>query len=313
MRKLRSLGFCVLAACDGDGSSIADEVLDGLPAATLSADPVEAKYWASTSAPNALAAGLAPYEAADLVLQLNTGETCPKKTETGTDTNKTTTYEGGCTTMSGEMWFGKATVKQAQSVSSGSVSVGYEGFGSDSKETCNGAEVVTHGISDGSVSYSGGPSGISFRVDLKVESESVDPATCTARDSSGGVTYSGRMTAAGGDMDGDGDQDATTWSGSGRFGSATHGVATVRTDAEVVNDVVCKDEASSGTTTISADGHTIAITYDGATDCKPEKTVRWSFDGADQGELEGVECNAGGASGFAMLAIVGLVIRRRRR
>lgn len=64
---------------------------------------------------------------------------------------------------------------------------------------------------------------------------------------------------------------------------------------------MCTDEALSGTTTINAGSHTIDVSYDGQTDCDTTHTVRWTFDGADQGELAGSSCSAGGGSSGALV------------
>lgn len=87
------------------------------------------------------------------------------------------------------------------------------------------------------------------------------------------------------------------------------------TTDEQLEDDLCADEALAGETKVTSGGHTITISYDGATDCDPESTVRWAYDGTDRGELSGVDCSTGRSSGSALLlvAAVGLVVRWARR
>jgi hypothetical protein len=44
-------------------------------------------------------------------------------------------------------------------------------------------------------------------------------------------------------------------------------------------------EPWSGSHTLSADGHTAVVSYDGATDCGSEPTAPWTLDGVDMGHV----------------------------
>ncbi len=220
-------------------------------------------------------------------------ETCPAIVEDGT----TTTYTGGCTDSSGNEWLGSA-VASADGVD-------YDGFGfTGDVEACPGMRATFryHGTMDTSAAVSGG----GFAIDVTMEGEGYDD-DCAPRTETIAIQYEGTIEDGG---------DADTYQGSGVIGSSLRGYVNVSTEAEVVDMNLCGTEALSGTTTITASGHTAVITYDGATDCDEASTVTWTYDGEDQGELDGVSCSAGGgAGGWAGLLVVAgaLVIRRRRR
>lgn len=279
------------AACGGGG--VAGPILDGFDPAPLSDDPAAAREWAlSASAPRVLGTAQAPITAADLAIQLGEA-TCPVKTESGT----TTTYEGGCTDAGGTQWRGRA-----EATASG---FSYDGFGWTGVDDCNGQQVGEDITFDGEIQMSGGPTGFSFDIDIRFDGVATDEITCAQRNATGAISYSGELRQDDGDVD--------VWNGSGRVGTTIGGVADVETSDEVLNDAICGDEAVSGTTTIKAGDHTLAIRYDGATDCDADATVQWSFDGVDKGELTGVSCSAGGAPAWGLLFVVGAVILRRRR
>ncbi len=228
----------------------------------------------------------------------NEDGTCPTRSET----DGSVTYTGGCTDSDGDVWVGSAVVNQTGE-SSGVIT--YEGLGVTSTEDCDGGGTVeTTELFDGTVTISEDGS---FEIDMTGSGTDVDAAACTGQDSTFAIEYSGSQVE---------ESDAVTrWSGQGRFGTSLRGMVEMSTADEITDDDGCSSEAESGSTTMSADGHEVVITYDGATDCDPESTVTWTLDGADQGELEGVECGTGfGASamtaGMALLLVLGL--RRRR-
>jgi len=195
------------------------------------------------------------------------------------------------------------------------VTITYRGFGQNQPTACSSQQLTETQLFDGGMTYGGTmATGITFTVDLKFVGESTpDDNPCLLEPADGGVSYQGRAIIGDVDVDGDGDTDEITWSGSGTYGSIRGGKANVRTDAELINDVTCEDEAMSGTTRVSAGGHEIVYTYDGATDCDPESTVTWTFDGVDQGELAGVSCSAGGnGAGTAGMIFVALALASRR-
>ena len=70
------------------------------------------------------------------------------------------------------------------------------------------------------------------------------------------------------------------------------------------------------------DGVYGVVTYDGATDCDAAGTARWSLNGTDQGEIEGINCSVSAHSGrgagtsafafaLALALALGSVLRRR--
>src|SRR5262245_28206948 len=92
-----------LAGCGSDtddpfGGGDDDPVLDGIDPVAL--DPTNARGFIGYSAPNVFSVGMLVFVLADF----GGDETCPKVTKSG----DITTYEGGCTTMNGQSWVGKA-------------------------------------------------------------------------------------------------------------------------------------------------------------------------------------------------------------
>jgi hypothetical protein len=257
-----------------------------------------------------LFAGLAGISIADVSTQ-EEGSSCPKVTETGSSK----TYVGGCTSPQGKAWFGTAT--SAGSMFTGGGTITYDGFGYTDLEECKRAMKPTKATYDGRVTMGGASGSFTFGVNLKLEASGPNEDTCANEEETVAIDYAGSSTEGTEDTDMDDNPDADTWNGSGRMGSTLRGVADVRTTDEVVNDTVCKNEAASGTTTILASGNTVLITYDGATDCQQEGTVKWSYNGAVQGTLEGIHCAVGqrGEVGITLLvafALLVLCVRRRR-
>ena len=88
---------------------------------------------------------------------------------------------------------------------------------------------------------------------------------------------------------------------------------------EVLDNAVCNSEALSGTTTLTGDGHTAVITYDGATSCDTASTVTWTLDGAPKGVISGSSCSARPlperGAGWTALPVVALALAQvaRRR
>ena len=285
---------------DDESDGGAGPVLDGFPDATLGADAMQARVWASGSAPKVFASGQLPISLAELELDLNEG-TCPVKTMTGT----TTTYEGGCTDTNGNTWTGRAV--------SSELSMTYDGFGFSETEDCNGQQVAESVSYSGTLTLSGDETALAFDLDLQSEGMGADEESCVAASFMSALSYQGEMREGTEDADADGEPDDQIWNGSGRLGNNIYGVADVETVDEVTNDVACDSEAVAGATTIRAGGHAIVIGYDGATDCDEDSTVRWSLDGVDQGELTGVTCSTGRPGGGLLLLVVGALVLRRRR
>ena len=120
-------------------------------------------------------------------------------------------------------------------------------------------------------------------------------------------------------LDVEGYRDTEGWHALGTL--AAEGRGSVRMRARGIElGKACPHEPLRGTVGLWSGEHQVRIDYDGATDCDPEGTARWSLDGVAQGELEGIAGNMGceasedggevPVSG-AMLLLLG--IRRRRR
>lgn len=215
---------------------------------------------------------------------------CPAVADDGT----TMTITGDCTSSSGIVYLGTATVVR----SGGDRSVAFDGYGGErdgTATTLTGTFEVTE-LADGSHD---------FVADFT---------------HSGGVTttfdYTGNVA---GTYDG-----PTTWNGSGtveRSGVvAPSGVIEATTVDQVRDDASCDGESMSGETTLAAGGRIVTITYDGATACDADDSARWSVDGEDRGTITGIACSVRhGSQGSAslaassLLALLGLLLARRRR
>lgn len=282
-------------------------MLDTLAPASFESEK-SAHDWASTaSAPNAFFAGLTGISIADLSTQ-EEGSSCPTVTETGSSK----TYQGGCTTPKGKVWFGTAT--SSGSMFTGGGTIAYDSFGYTDMEACKDDMKPTKAAYHGKVTMGGASGSVSFTVNIKLEVSGPNDDTCSNEDETIAIDYAGSSKDGTEDVDKDGDPDADTWNGSGRMGSTLRGVADVTTTNELINDVVCQDEAVSGTTAISANGNTLLITYDGAADCEKDSTVQWSLNGTPKGELKGIRCSVGqhGDPGALLLLAFALLLLRMR-
>jgi MYXO-CTERM domain-containing protein len=306
----------LLVGCGSDGSGNArpdasvtadaqeiDEQIVTYPPATLGDDAASAKKWASASAPQLYSLAYTPLLVADVRLQLS-GETCPAKTVNG----DTTTYTGGCTDMDGKPWTGTAT-QTGQPAGT----IVYADFGGTGSSTCNTVEYPSTFKYNGTISPAQPGS-----AEIEVIAEITGPDEtngCAERTGTFAIDYTLTLRRGTHDADGDGDFDDTYWSGTGRYGNSFDGAVDAVTTEEKLEDELCNDEALAGDTTITSSGHAIRITYDGATDCDPESTVHWAYDGTDRGEISDVSCAAGGSPGSALVLVfaVGAVVRRRRR
>jgi hypothetical protein len=283
----------VLAGCGGGGGSPIDDFGESEGTAE------EMQFWADGASAAALfyqaytpmfVAGFAGMEA-----------TCPVIVEGPNGT----TYDGGCTDDDGNEWFGHAEATGMEGATTGNVVYESFGFTGDSDD-CPGERSTT--TWDGSMEMTVSGQTIDFTIGMEVTGEGVDD-DCQPLDDAIAISYQGTMVQQG--------EDANVFSGSGEVGSRSRGAVDAETDAEVVDSNICDSEALSGTTTIRASGHTAVITYDGQTDCEETSTVTWTYDGADQGELEGVSCRTGrgGRAGMVLvvLAVFLSVLRTRRR
>jgi hypothetical protein len=301
----RMIGWLALSCAIGCGRLEFDVKPDD--PATLGT-PESAAYWAASSAPRLVQLVELPYLAATLYLDLNS-DTCPVRTVDGT----TTTVTGGCTDAGGRQWKGTAIVVDEPDRSG---SFTYDGFGFDGTEDCMGTSYPSFLSTTGGMTMVRSGQRGTFEIDLALSSEGVSESDCTARSDTQEVSYDGTVLATGVDGDGDGELDDQLYDGAGTVRSRANGVASAKTDSELLSSVVCMDEAASGTTTVEAGGHSMTIHYDGATDCDPESTVTWSYDGVDQGELSKVDCSSGrglgGASALLWIAAAAIATRRRR-
>lgn len=298
----------VLAGCGGPGAAV-----DGYQDADLTTKS-NAALFATGSAPDVLFVGYG------LVVGANPKSVCPKVKDDGT----TVTLTGGCTDGSGDAWYGTATfVRSHGSLSLGSTGAGisgtleygtatYDGFGSQNHDTCSfdgTTEVVTDSRFTGTFTIgSGGSQTADFSANLRADTQDTR-TSCTPTAGQMAIVYSGSVRT-----DGSG---RSTWNGSGRFGTRRDGKVRATSRDEVLDDAACGSEAASGTTTLEAGGHTVVVTYDGATACTNPPAARWSLDGKAQGALDGVGCAAapgrGGMPGLLSVGtVLGLVALRRR-
>jgi len=290
------------------GGTYAREVLDGLSPADLGTADSVSELAGAASAPGVFGIAMV----AVMLPQMSEDTACPVRHTEGS----VMTFTGGCTDAEGREWLGTVTIEGGvgESVTT------FADFGSRGGEECGGVEADGTMIFDGTIALGGSPSALSFEIDLRAEVDQEVGPECERQQGAVAWDYQGTFQPVGADEDGDGDKDDSLWGGSGRIGSTEVGVVEAQTDDELMSDSVCETEAESGVTTLRAGGDTAAITYDGATECDPEATVRWTLNGADKGELQGVSCSAapgsqGGCASAAgaLLLAAALACSRRRR
>lgn len=318
----------LLSAC---GGGVAAPVIDRSPPARI--DTIDSiRQWAGASAPNVFASPLIIVAAAmfsDGPMGPMRDPSCPMVTRNG----DTTIYRGGCTDRNGKTWHGTLTTVGVD-FSTGSSptttprpqrsgSMNFEDFGFSGTATCNGMQLQQEVRLQGTWSTSGaGDNRSNFRVDLRVTftsvNSSVEGMTCTPVRAEAAVEYSGSYALSGEDRNGDGSPDVQTWNGSGRLAHSQYGAVQAQTIDEVLDSARCNSEAISGTTTLRSGGNTAVITYDGATDCSMNSTVRWSYNGMDRGELQGIRCTVSTTPGrgrgtLVLLACAAALALARRR
>ncbi len=297
-----------IVGCDGggDGGGGNEGFIRSLPPASITTSSNAIAFAQMSSAPGVFGAGALPIAVAQFAGQQNG---CPTVVDDGTSV----TVTGGCTDTQGQTWSGSARSTQT--------AITYNGLSVASTDTCNGTTFNTLTEFNGSVTMTATGA---FDTDLRYDIDGFDSDTCQAATGALAWAYTGTSVAGTGDT--------ATWSGSGVVGmqgisvdgsgtitGTIEGMVEAETVAEVLNDTVCNDEALSGTTTMTAGTDVVVITYDGASDCDPTSTARWSLNGTDQGELVDISCSvsrtAGGpALGFTILALgAALLVRRRAR
>lgn len=230
----------------------------------------------------------------------------------------TTTITGDCTDSEGNKFTGRAVIK-LDAAGSKTGTTTFDGFGTESQGTCeSGSKYTEKVLVDGTSKLGGTQTEGTFDIDLVVEQTGVeDEGNCVSKTQRIAYDYSGEL---------DGplpltEDDAmsmlrdSTWNGRGRMGATGFGVVSLETKNEVLNPEKCSFEALSGTTTITAGKNEAVITYDGAAQCTPASAATWTLNGVSQGSMIGIGCSAlgGGAmSAWGLLALGGLVLRRRR-
>lgn len=271
--------------------------------AKLTADPAVAKVWSIASAPSLLSY-------AELGAATNQTDNCPIITKSPDGTQMT--VEGGCRIVEpddGETFdlTGKivATIDPATMKAT---SVEYLAWGWDGAGTCKNGQPGTSRVRyDGTFSELADGS---FSIDLR-DDMSIPDDNCINHPLTLVTSYDGTVSPP---FNVDGPR---TWNGRGRVtvlgDHAGAGTADVETINELTDYDQCANESMSGVTRIRANGHTIELAYDGATDCDDTSTVRWSFDGVDQGEIEGVSCGAGHPLGYLAVVLVLLFVSRVSR
>lgn len=300
MRNVRLLSTCclgiagslALVACDG---SRASEVLATLPPAEIQAGQSPGGFSAPAMFFVSIGLSSSTPEAA-----------CPAQRVEG----DVRIIEGGCTDDSGREWLGRVTIPSSfTGTPFGTGTIVYEDFGSDDPTSCaDRPGERRQQIVDGTVVVDGTDTSLEFDSDLVITVSGV-LEDCTEGERRAAIDYTGSMARDG--------ETRTTWSGSGSIGAEEIGRYDVHTDDEVLDSSVCNSEPLSGSTTITAGEDVAIVTYDGETDCDMEGTATWTLNGADQGELTGVQCSAspgrGGSASLALLALGAAIAWRLRR
>lgn len=227
-------------------------------------------------------------------------EPCPVVSERG----DTRTFTGGCTDREGRTYMGSATVVTQRD---GTLRATLENFGTETTERCVDVtrSVTLTGMATGT--YVVDPSAGTFVADIKGTTASADRVACTVRNDTVAVAYAGSYARTGADEDRDGQPDQQVWNGSGRVGIGTIGQWETTTRDERMDPATCPSEPTGGTLEARSGGHTVVISYDGASSCQRvgSPTAPWTFDGVQQPEQTRVTaCSVGrvGAKGGGMIA-----------
>jgi len=279
------------AGCDHPSGA-----LDSYPPGRLET-PADLKSWAAASAPNVYFAAMMPVALVEMAGGTDAG--CPVKTTNG----NVDTYQGGCT-AGDNTWVGTMVLDRGFS-DGGSGSVSLEGFGLQNSRTCGSTTVLVSSTFNGTFTQTAGSGNdVSFKVDLRADSQGFDGGTCDPVTATAAWDYQGTTNSV-----------TDVWTGQGRIGNSTDGVVSAETAGEQLGGSPCSSEAQTGTTTIHAGSNTAVITYDGQTKCDPTSNVTWTLNGTAMGEASGISCSAGtGATTLpllALLAAAALLWRRR--
>jgi len=199
------------------------------------------------------------------------------------------TVQGGCTDAAGVTWTGQAR----QFVDDTRVRARLRAFGHGERRVDGRVDVRTEPE----------PSFVMKVVATEHEPESDRRSHWLAIDARGRRTASGE------------------WSAEGEVATDELGRVQLRAEGIVLDGDVCAHEPLRGQLELWSDRQRVRIDYDGATDCDPKGTARWSLDGVDQGELQGVggelrcnpDSNGSAPTGTGMLLGLGMLGLRRRR
>ncbi len=243
----------------------------------------EVSWWESTARPDTLGI-IAVFVA--LVDDGGDGE-CPAVDESGNSTVVT----GGCTDASGKVWTGKASHKTDGAVSR----VRLRDFGQGQARLTGTVELEANDRPQ-------------FAMNLRMEGPTLhsgpDAPQWMALDVRGARETNG------------------AWSGEGDLAAQGKGRVRMKAHDIMFDDKGCGHEPVAGRLELWSGEHHVVVDYDGATDCDPTGTARWSRDGVEQGELDvdgGLDCNPMPAKGSpppvsgALLLLLGVGRRRVRR
>lgn len=251
------------------------------------------------------------YIAAATLAENGDAADCPRMTRDG-DVVK---FEGGCTNSEGIRYEGSLEI-QPDAANPAVGKVTYNAFKATTPNECaDGQTVDTVTTFDGTFTSKGTQTKSEFSMDLALTTDSLSGSGCSVDRYVVGLVYDGTIDGPAPSITG-GEaslmQGASTWNVTGEIGISEFGAVTVETKDEVIDLAECDDGALSGTTTLTG-LKKAEITFVGGQTCGASAT--WTLDGVAQGELTGVTCSAmggGSLSAFGLLALGGLLLRRRR-
>lgn len=229
-----------------------------------------------------------------------TTEACPRVLIEG----NTVTLEGGCTDQTGAQQTGRVIITAAAPANGrpgeGSATIRSEDLATIRDVSCGGRIYRTSTQGELRVDAVTRGARTEYEFLYVTHGNSINMDTCVLEEVRGGwdmrgnIEYRDRASTGGttGGM-------VQIHNGEGRFGAAPYGIANVATRDEVIDRDTCSYEPLSGTTTLSSEGHSAVLTYNGATQCDRAATANWAFDGQTKGMVAGVSCSVGNAPGAA--------------
>lgn len=240
---------------------------------------------------------------------------CPSFTFDGDRTH----IVGGCTNEFGVRYEGEMEFV-ASSAGRPYGTLSFKNFGSTEQEDCGatGEQASATLQIDGTVELKGNADASDLNINLAVTDDQVEEGTCLVTEQKLGYAYKGKITGSVPDFSAISNEEdfanltASTWNGKGQLGIAPLGFVDIETVDQVMDLGGCATGAMSGTSRLTGEKK-VELTFRGAEECGLSAT--WTLDGVEQGELEGVTCSAmggGSLSAFGLLALGGLLLRRRR-